>query len=131
MSKIRLWKLGSLEHKVYPTEKAVENLTAILEEANKSEEDIYDIIWGPDIDCKVIDLDKDAIDIIEIEDVKSFNVNMEAFELLGRLLALWNLSHEKYHYENVAKNTGLYHHRAMLKLLEDVNTFLNTTRRFN
>jgi len=50
--KIRLWKLGSLEHKVAPTVQAAERLADIL----RSEDSGYlDIVWGPDIDVIVVD----------------------------------------------------------------------------
>mgnify|MGYP007059420642 CR=1 FL=1 len=39
----RVWKLGSLEHKLYPSQEAVLKL-----ESNN--ERFEDIIWGPDID---------------------------------------------------------------------------------
>ena len=50
VKKIRVWKLGSLEHKVTPTRQAVEKLSQQLESIRLSDEDGYhDLIWGPDI----------------------------------------------------------------------------------
>jgi hypothetical protein len=57
MNKIRLWKLGSLEHKIAPSKKAAEQLRCVLDNIKKDE--TTDIIWGPDIS------------VIEISDVCS------------------------------------------------------------
>lgn len=54
--KIILWRLGSLEHKIFPTAQAVKNLENILLNIDTSEE-IFNIVWGPDIDVKVIDVE--------------------------------------------------------------------------
>ena len=48
MPKIRVWKLGSLEHKVLPTREAISKLKELLEE-NLGKQEILDIIW----DCKL------------------------------------------------------------------------------
>ena len=56
----RVWKLGSLEHKLYPSQEAVLKLKRILESNNEGFEDI---IWGPDID--VIDLSGNSGEKIE------------------------------------------------------------------
>jgi hypothetical protein len=45
---MRLWKLGSLEHKIYPTKQAAERLAEILKDPPE------DIIWGPDISVEQI-----------------------------------------------------------------------------
>lgn len=46
---IRLWKLGSLEHKMYPTQNSVNKLTELLGSIKVGE--TADLIWGPDIEC--------------------------------------------------------------------------------
>lgn len=46
---IRVWKLGSLEHRILPTKEGVDKLAAILET-----KDLTDIIWGPDLEVEVI-----------------------------------------------------------------------------
>lgn len=48
LSKIRVWKLGNLEHKILPTDVAVNNLDSII--ANNVGGGTVDIIWGPDIE---------------------------------------------------------------------------------
>lgn len=48
ISKIRIFKLGSLEHKIYPTKTAVSKLAEILQ-SNVGGGTI-DLIWGPDIE---------------------------------------------------------------------------------
>lgn len=60
MSKIRVWRLGSLEHKILPTEAAINKLKSLL--ANIDENGgVTDIVWGPDIDCIVVDDGEDVI----------------------------------------------------------------------
>lgn len=58
--KIRLWKLGSLEHKLMPTKETVERLANIL--FNTSE--VKDIIWGPDISVQEIEVSGDDLNVI-------------------------------------------------------------------
>lgn len=48
ISNIRIFKLGSLEHKIIPTDKAAAKLASILE-ANTNAGTL-DLIWGPDIE---------------------------------------------------------------------------------
>lgn len=48
MKKFRVWKLGSLEHKIYPSKEAADKLEKILKDA-LGEEGVKDIIWGPDL----------------------------------------------------------------------------------
>ena len=43
-NKVRVWKLGSLEHNIPPHIKAVKALKKMLKEG------VTDIIWGPDIE---------------------------------------------------------------------------------
>jgi len=46
-SRIRVWKLGNLDLKMFPTEVAIEKLSSILQHAGNGQ--ALDIIWGPDI----------------------------------------------------------------------------------
>lgn len=67
--RIRLWKLGSLEHKIWPTEKAYEKLGTILREWNG--QDDLDVIWNDTLTLEVINSTDDTdIDIIELPDGK-------------------------------------------------------------
>ena len=67
--KIILWRLGSLEHKVYPNVVAVENFKHVLSKTLENDDDgERHIVWGPDIDVKVVDVknlsfDKESFDI--------------------------------------------------------------------
>lgn len=45
---IRVWKLGSLEHRIFPTEAAVKRLADMLAKAVEGKS--LDIIWGPELD---------------------------------------------------------------------------------
>jgi hypothetical protein len=55
MAKIRAWKLGNLEHQIYPTQTAIDKLAKLLEDARNSSEEFVDIIWGPDLSVEVVD----------------------------------------------------------------------------
>jgi len=61
MGKIRLWKMGSVEHKITPTKEAVVKLTQILAKAKESGEDILELIWDDAIDVKTVEGDDDVI----------------------------------------------------------------------
>jgi hypothetical protein len=50
ISHVRLWKLGNIEAKLYPTDAAIAKLADILASAVGG--GAIDIIWGPDIDFK-------------------------------------------------------------------------------
>lgn len=47
ISQVRLWKLGDLEHELYPTDVAVNKLTEIL--SSNPGAGAFDIIWGPEL----------------------------------------------------------------------------------
>jgi hypothetical protein len=55
---IRLWKLGNLEHKIYPTEDGIKKFAELLL-SGKGE--MTDIIWGPAIDVVVVDTDGQVV----------------------------------------------------------------------
>ncbi len=48
ISHIRIWKLGSLEHKIFPTDAAISKLSNIL--LNHMAGGAMDFIWGPDLE---------------------------------------------------------------------------------
>ena len=50
ISQIRLWKLGSLEHEIFPTQEAVNRLADIL--LSNPGGGAFDLIWGPELDFK-------------------------------------------------------------------------------
>ncbi len=50
ISHVRLWKLGSLADKIYPTEAAIARLADML--ASSVGGGVIDIVWGPEIDIK-------------------------------------------------------------------------------
>ena len=51
---LRVWKLGSLEHKILPTTEAVEKLSSLLSDWDGKT--TLDIIWGPDLQVDQYDL---------------------------------------------------------------------------
>lgn len=50
ISNIRLWRLGSLEHKIIPTKAHINRLRNLLEQAGKG--GVIDLVWGPELDFK-------------------------------------------------------------------------------
>jgi hypothetical protein len=69
--KIRLWKLGSLEHKIVPTQEAIQTLREILQECEDSQKEVVDIIWGPAIEVQEIGGDeKSNIENYIVQDIK-------------------------------------------------------------
>ena len=56
--KIRIWKLGSLEHQLIPTTKTFEKFTQLLLAAYEHDGD-SDIVWTPDVEMFEVQLDKD------------------------------------------------------------------------
>lgn len=57
MSKVRLWTLGKLgdswQTTVIPTAKTIQKLKDIL--AGNIDGGTIDLVWGPDLECRVID----------------------------------------------------------------------------
>lgn len=56
ISHIRVWKLGSLEHKIFPTNAAISKLSNIL--LNHLAGGAMDLVWGPDLE-----LDQTSTDV--------------------------------------------------------------------
>ena len=50
ISSVRLWRLGSLEHKIMPAPGSIRKLTNIL--IKNTAGGAYDLVWGPEIDFK-------------------------------------------------------------------------------
>ncbi len=65
--KIRLWKLGSLEHRITPTQQGLNKLRNILKESTAKSGEI-DIVWGPELNVELIEIE---------DDVKNYIVNEE------------------------------------------------------
>jgi hypothetical protein len=56
--KIIVWKLGSLEHKIFPTEAAILKLKdMLLKLRDDKTSDIKDLIYGPDLTVEEVDMD--------------------------------------------------------------------------
>lgn len=66
MSKIRVWKLGSLEHKIVPTQEAANKLRTILAPLKDDKDCVLDIVWGPDLEVQVVEGDDDIILMDEV-----------------------------------------------------------------
>lgn len=67
MSKVRLWTLGSLEHRIAPTREGAEKLAHILSQIDSKSDDVTDIIWGPDLSVKVVEGESDEVVLMEEE----------------------------------------------------------------
>ena len=50
ISQVRLWRLGSIEHEIFPTDAAVQKLADIL--MSNPGGGAFDLIWGPELDFK-------------------------------------------------------------------------------
>jgi hypothetical protein len=61
-SKIRLWRLGSLEHKVTPTAEAIEALARMVQDYRPGQD--LDIVWGPDLEIVQLDADTNDVQIV-------------------------------------------------------------------
>ena len=65
--KIRLWKLGSLEHRWVPTKEGIDKVRNILKEGIKKGGEL-DIVWGPELNVELVEIE---------DDVKNYIVNEE------------------------------------------------------
>lgn len=101
ISHVRLWKLGSLEHKIYPTDAAVARLADMLASAVGG--GAIDIIWGPELDIK-----ETSTDIYKFLGMEKYEPTLIAiYDGLGIPLAL----------TGYAKNGGLTNNFLSLKTL--------------
>jgi hypothetical protein len=57
IKKIRIWRLGSLEHRIVPTPKAMNRLTKILQDKLPANPEVLDIVWGPELTIEEITLE--------------------------------------------------------------------------
>lgn len=81
--KLRIWRLGSLEEKILPTQKAIDTLTSYLQQWDGNSS--IDIVWGPDLHVEQIDLATNAVDIIVPVD-KDVVVKSDVAELGIRII---------------------------------------------
>jgi len=86
--KYHLWKMGSLEHRINPTQSAIKKLRTILEE-NQQEGEVH-IIWGPDLD--LITLNGDS----EVEQIFDYDALPDKIETLKKKLAIYEELNEKH-----------------------------------
>lgn len=61
---LRVWKLGSLEHKITPTKAAAEKLQEKLDAWDHKSN--LDLVWGPDIELIQLPVDGKTEDIEDI-----------------------------------------------------------------
>jgi hypothetical protein len=60
--KLRVWKLGNLEHKVMPTDTTMQRLADILTKWDGTSD--LDLIWDPSIEVQQLDVTDNTVDII-------------------------------------------------------------------
>jgi hypothetical protein len=75
---IRLWKIGSLEHGVTPTPETVKELEDKLKAWRESDEDVLDLVWGPDIQLEVHSTCKNDDDKLNDKSKKKTDVGFGA-----------------------------------------------------
>jgi len=67
--KIRLWKLGRLTDNptttIFPTKKSIELFKLRLDQAKESNEEVFDIVWGPEISVELINADDEIVDVVD------------------------------------------------------------------
>jgi len=73
MPKIRLWKVGSLEHKTHPTQEQVHLLSQAIQRLDKEG---GNLIWGPAIDVVTVEGEVDII----IEELENGNKKITKVE---------------------------------------------------
>jgi len=64
---LRIWKLGNLENKILPSTESFNRLNKIIDTFNNNDKPI-DIVWGPDIELEVFNIEysDDSVDIIHV-----------------------------------------------------------------
>lgn len=73
---VRIWKLGSLEHRIYPTQEAINKLQECLNKWDKKTD--LDLIWGPELSMEQHLVSEDGINvIISSPDVKIVKNDLE------------------------------------------------------
>ncbi len=61
-TRLRVWKLGSLEHKILPTPAAIQKLADLLVQWDGKSD--LDIIWGPELTVEQFDVGPGGIDVV-------------------------------------------------------------------
>lgn len=61
--KIRIWNLGSLEHRILPSQEAIDRLVTLLQAWQPGED--LDLVWGPELTMTQYDCGPGDIDIIK------------------------------------------------------------------
>jgi hypothetical protein len=62
---IRVWKLGSLEHRILPNDAAFDKLETMLSGWDGKSD--LDVLWGPDLQCQVVDVDLNGVSFDAIQ----------------------------------------------------------------
>lgn len=53
---IRLWRLGSLEHNLFPTRESINKLRDLINAGLNEDGDFIDLVWGPDINVELVEI---------------------------------------------------------------------------
>lgn len=68
VDKIVLWRLGSLEHNIMPTQEALTTLRKILKD-NIKDESIVNLVWGPELDMVSLNVDVHVEQIFDYDSI--------------------------------------------------------------
>lgn len=63
LPRIRLWKLGSLEHGLCPSHETMQKLADILNNWDGKAD--LDLIWGPDISVEEFEIGEEDVNLVE------------------------------------------------------------------
>lgn len=76
--KIVLWKMGSLEYKIFPTRSAIDKLTEILR--NLPDENINHLVWGPDVTVEEVEVDLNSIGkVVSVNKADQLKFDLQEF----------------------------------------------------
>jgi len=66
--KIRLWKLGNLEYRIMPTDKAYQHLVDALMKRDPDKD--FELIWDPAIEVIQLDAESNDIEVVAGPNIK-------------------------------------------------------------
>ena len=81
--KIRLWKIGSMEHGIYPDKDVINKARNIIKDMidNPSSDGVADLVWGPELSVEIIDTgDVDAIEWVDAKTKEKITEVVEGLE---------------------------------------------------
>jgi hypothetical protein len=85
--KLFIWKIGNLEHQIYPSatvvDKLRETVSNVVDDLDNKKH--AHLIWGPDLDIEVLDIDDNAqhvvLDVQKVGNGQKIDINIVNSEL--------------------------------------------------